>query len=471
MIAIIEGLFQAERSGSSCLRPRRGRRRYLLPTRWHGPLAGKAPITMAKKRWRGERPSQPDHRQVRMLLDDLGGLHVHLATRPGLPEWQHPSQAARLIADHAQIEPGQRVLVCPCGNGGLGVWAASQTDPRCITLLDTNSIAVEAAERSMAANGCGGARVEAGLPSASAEPYDVALMQLPKGRELARLLFLHVFDTLQEGGRLYLAGPNRGGIKSAIKDCAALFGPVTLLSYKGGNRIASFSRGPGLQGSLPEIYRVPGMADGTYRQFQIELRGRAFHVCTRPGVFSRRGLDAGTRLLLDALDVRVSDTVLDVGCGYGAIGIFAASAAVGGRATLVDVDLLACECARASLALNGVENAEVVMGDGLAAVPGRRFTLIVSNPPFHIGRATTSAVAETFIHQAYQALRPRGRLVVVANRFLPYDRLMGRVFGSVAAVAETARYHVLRSDKRLRRRSRGEAKHVKDGGQAGEAGW
>ena len=74
---------------------------------------------------------------------------------------------------------------------------------------------------------------------------------------------------------------------------------------------------------------------------------------------------------------------------------------------------------QAGLALNRVANAQVVLGDGLAAVPGRRFTLVVSNPAFHVGHATSSAVAEAFIRQAFWALGPRGRLVLVANRFRP----------------------------------------------------
>jgi len=386
-----------------------------------------------------------------MIVDELGGLPVRLAIRSGLPPWEHTRQAARLIADHARIEPGQRVLVCPCGNGGLGVWAASQTDARRIALFDTNYIAVEAAASSMVANRCDEARVEVGLPSSSTEPYDVMLMQLPKGRALARLLLLHCFNALRDGGRLYLAGPNRGGIKSAIDDCACLFGPATVLGYKGGNRVASFSKSPTFPDGLPEIYRAPGMADGTYGEFRVEVRSCACTICTRPGVFSSRGLDAGTRLLLDVLDVRATDRVLDVGCGYGIIGIFAARFAANGQVTLVDVDSLACECARASLALNGVANAEVVLGDGLDAVADRRFTLVVSNPPFHVGHATSLAVAQAFIRQAYKALRPRGRLVLVANRFLPYNRLMGQVFGSVEMLAGTRSYHVLRSVKSRRR--------------------
>ncbi|MBM3189831.1 MAG: class I SAM-dependent methyltransferase, partial [Chloroflexi bacterium] len=287
------------------------------------------------------------------------------------------------------------------------------------------------------------------------ENYDVVLSTLPKGRDLWRLLFLYSFRALREGGRLYLAGANDEGIKSAIKDCAALFGAEVLLTYKRGNRVVSFTRGAGPGGDLPASYRAPGIANGTFNEFEIQAQDESFIVCTRPGVFSWRGLDVGTRLLLDVLDVHVTDVVFDVGCGYGVIGLAAARRAVNGQVTLVDVDWLACECARASLSRNGLERAEVLLGDGLAAVAGHAFTLIVSNPPFHSGHAVDYDVVESFVHEAHKALKPRGRLVIVANRFLPYDRLMAQLFGSVTRLAETPQYHVLSAEKSQQRKPRG----------------
>ena len=399
--------------------------------------------------------STPDYRQDRNIESELGGVSLRLVTRPGFPEWGHISEAARLIAEQARLEPGERVLICPCGHGALGVWAGSRVDSPHITLRDTNIVAVEAARRTMGANHCAQAQVEVGLPEAPAVAYDVVLMTLPKGRDLARLLFLYSFGVLREGGRLYLAGPNDEGIKSAIKDCAELFGPERLLAYKRSNRVVWFTRGPASQSGPPENYRVPGLASGTFNEFEVQVQGSSYAVCTRPGVFAWRGLDAGTRLLLDVLEVRVTDVVLDVGCGYGIIGMAAARQALNGQVTLVDVDWLACECARASLRRSGIGHAEVLLGDGLAAVDERAFTLIVSNPPFHSGHAISYDTVEAFVREAYAALEPRGRLVIVANRFLPYDRLMAQVFGPVVTLAQTPQYHVLSAEKSYQRKTRG----------------
>ena len=402
-----------------------------------------------------------DYHQEQIIEGELGGRPLRLVTRAGFPQWGHIPEAMRLLAERARIEAGERVLILPCGHGALGVWAAAKSDPESITLLDTNVVAVEAARRTLSANKCSRAQVEVGLPEIQGATHDVVLMTLSKGRDLWRLHFLYAFNALREGGRLYLAGANNEGIKSAIGDCVELFGPEVLLAYKRSNRVVSFTRRPAPQGNLPESYRTPGIASGTFNEFAIQVKDELYMARTRPGVFSWRGLDAGTRLLLDVLDVRVTDVVLDVGCGYGVIGMVAAKRALNGQVTLVDVDWLACECARATLSRNNISRAEVLLGDGLAAVAGRVFTLVVSNPPFHSGHAVNYDAVEAFVCEAHKALKPRGRLVLVANRFLPYDRLMTQLFGSVTKLAETPQYHVLHAEKSYQRKVRGKARRAR----------
>ena len=400
-------------------------------------------------------PVRWNHRQERVLDAELDGFPLRVVTRPGFPDWDRITPADRLLASSAQIDPDDRVLVCPCGHGSLGVWAAWRSGAHEVSLRDTNAIAVEMAQRTLDSNGLSRACAEVGLPTRPPGRYDVILMPLPKGRDFARLLLLDAFSALKRGGQLFLAGPNRGGIKSVIRDGEALFGPSLLLAYKSGNRVVSYTRDELPQAGLPAIYRTPGMAHGTYETFDVMARGHLLTVCTRPGVFSWRHLDAGTRLLLDELEIRADDTVLDVGCGYGIIGMYAARRATRGHVTLMDSDVIAYQCARESVARNDVNRAEVLLGDGLDAVPGRQFTLIVSNPPFHSGHAVTRSMAEALVRDAHVALRPRGRLVLVANRFLRYDSLMADVFGSVTTLVATPSYHVIEAEKRRGRSAPG----------------
>jgi len=165
---------------------------------------------------------------------------------------------------------------------------------------------------------------------------------------------------------------------------------------------------------------------------------------TRPGVFAQRGIDSGTRLLIEAMKVTPTARVLDLGCGYGPIGIVAAKLAVRGSVVLVDSDIRATRLAQRNLELNGVTNAEVILGDGWHDLPAKsRFDLVVSNPPTHSARE----VLDDFVEGAYKVLRPRGQLYMVVNRLLSLRKEVEKVFGAVETVAQSKGFVVIRAVK------------------------
>lgn len=388
--------------------------------------------------------------QVEHRVIQLGAQALRVATRSDLAAWEETAAAMQLMAAQVHLEAGERILISPCGHGALGVWAASRTDPHLVLLQDTHVAVAQAARHTLAANGCSTVSVQVALPSAQAGPFDVACLLLPKGRDLARLYLLAVFSALRPGGRLYVAGPNKGGIKSVLDDASRLYGEGQLLGYKGGNRIALFRR-PAALTDLPSSFAAPGLREGTFHHFYADIKGHRYEIATRPGVFARHGLDAGTQLLLESLVVRPADRVLDVGCGYGIIGMVAAHKVGPEAVTLLDADLIAVECATETLRRNGLVGMRLLLGDGPAALAGERFTLVVSNPPFHSGYGVTLEVARRLVEQAHGALEMRGRLVIVANRFLPYHRAMQETFGAVETLAQTPQYRVLASVKTSKR--------------------
>ena len=175
--------------------------------------------------------------------------------------------------------------------------------------------------------------------------------------------------------------------------------------------------------------------------FTVTLRGHELHLTTEAGIFSRSRVDPGTRLLIRRLEIDPTDTVLDLGCGYGVVGVVAAMLAPQGRVTLVDINQRAVALAQENLRANGVENADAIQGDAFAPVAGRRFNVIALNPPIRAG----NAVVHRLIGQARDHLEPDGRFYLVGRTQQGVVRLaakMAEVFGQVHEVAKGGGYRV-----------------------------
>lgn len=175
--------------------------------------------------------------------------------------------------------------------------------------------------------------------------------------------------------------------------------------------------------------------------FTERLRGRDFTFHSRWGLFSPRAVDEGTRLLIDRLEAGAADRCLDLGCGYGAVGLVMARLAPEGQTWMVDRDFVAVEYARANAERNGLENCRALLSDGFSAVPeGERFDLVASNLP---AKAGNEAYYVLFA-DAREHLAPGGRLYVVTlsgvRKFV--KRAFGEVFGNYEKVKQGRRHTV-----------------------------
>jgi 16S rRNA (guanine1207-N2)-methyltransferase len=180
------------------------------------------------------------------------------------------------------------------------------------------------------------------------------------------------------------------------------------------------------------------------------IRGLELRFRTRPGVFSTKGLDDGTRLLVEHLDLTGADALADLGCGAGAIGIAAAMLAPMAHVHLLDEHLRAVDVARDNVRLNAVPNAEVFLSDLFSAVGGARYSHVLSNPPARLG----NDFLEELVVASLAHLRPGGELwlVVVSNLRPLFVRLLGRRGAPPETVARGRQHVVLRA-----RRERGGA--------------
>ncbi len=146
-------------------------------------------------------------------------------------------------------------------------------------------------------------------------------------------------------------------------------------------------------------------------ELRFLYRGELLSFVVDRGVFSSRGLDPGTGLLIENLELRPADQVLDLGCGWGAVGVAAAKAAHAGHVILTEVNRRAARLARENLERNRVRNAEVRVGPFFEPVPGERFDVIAMNPPYRVGRPHVLRLLE----EAPAHLRPGGRLLLVGK--------------------------------------------------------
>src|SRR2546426_10005478 len=181
-------------------------------------------------------------------------------------------------------------------------------------------------------------------------------------------------------------------------------------------------------------------------EIRVSVRGHPFTFLTDAGVFSRGDLDRGTELLLAALEVGPCELIMDLGCGYGALGIVAARLSDGGRVILTDVNERAVRVARENLSVNGIRTGEVRLGNLYEPVAEMAFDHIVSNPPIRAGRD----VVDRIISDAPSHLLDGGSLWLVARTRQGADSIQRRMtaaFGTAAIMRRGSGVKILRSAK------------------------
>ncbi len=181
------------------------------------------------------------------------------------------------------------------------------------------------------------------------------------------------------------------------------------------------------------------------KKISAVLRGIRLEFYSGSGVFSKDKVDRGTEVLIENCAVENKWDVLDLGCGYGAVGIAVAKAFPNSKVILSDVNKRALKLAKMNVELNKVENAYVVFSDLYSGVLGE-FDTILSNPPMSAGRELCFRIIE----EAKDYLKKGGFLQMVAKHRkggkMLEEKMLG-VFGNVEAIAKFSGYRVYISKK------------------------
>lgn len=164
---------------------------------------------------------------------------------------------------------------------------------------------------------------------------------------------------------------------------------------------------------------------------------------TDNSIFSPREMDFGTLAMLNSVTFNKKDKVLDLGCGYGIVGILASKIICCQNVVMCDIDSKAVELSKENAFINGVNNIRILQSDGVNNIPDKDFSLILSNPPYH----TDFSLAKRFIEGGFNKLIVGGKMVMVTRRKEWYKNKFISVFGGVRIIEEKG-YFVFLSEKK-----------------------
>ena len=183
------------------------------------------------------------------------------------------------------------------------------------------------------------------------------------------------------------------------------------------------------------------------RHWNFTLLGHNFRFETDAGVFSKSEVDFGSRVLIDAFEApNLEGAILDIGCGYGPIGLSIAKANERRTVHLVDVNTRAIQLAEKNAAANGIQNVRIYESDGLSAVDTANFAAIITNPPIRAGKETIFR----FYKESYDKLISKGELWVVIQKKPGAPStfsFLEEIFGQVDLVDKARGYWIIKATK------------------------
>lgn len=267
--------------------------------------------------------------------------------------------------------------------------------------------------------------------------YPFVLVLPPRQRDEARALFARAVAQCAPGGTIVACMANDEGAKSGEADLKALCGLSGNLSK---HHCRVFWATPDPAKVDPDLLARWGGLDAP----RSILDGR---FVSRPGVFAWDRIDAASALLAAHLPADLSGRAADLGAGWGYLSCELLARCPG----ITAVDLYEAEARALDLARTNLADARVPVAfhwhDVTTGLPAR-YDVIVSNPPFHAqGRADRPDIGRAFIAAAADALNPRGRLWLVANRHLPYEQVLDTRFASVRTVAQDNGFKIIEAIK------------------------
>ncbi len=278
--------------------------------------------------------------------------------------------------------------------------------------------------------------------------FDCVVFRLGRGTALVNAALAEAFRLLKVDGVLLVAGHNQEGIKSFARRAEAHFGGMEILAIKSGCRLLRFRK----EAAAPvEAVEDPRYFHPIVLELPYKSPGGAGRIAylTKPGIFAYRETDPGTAFLAQNLPSCAGKSVLDLGCGSGALSL--AAFALGASDVLAtDTSAIAIACTERNFAEKGLAGrtlcADLAQG-AASALNGDGFDLVLSNPPFHKDGETDYGLPGRVLEAIHRSLKPGGEAYLVSNQFLDYPALARKVFAETALIARDQSYTVHRMVK------------------------
>ena len=268
------------------------------------------------------------------------------------------------------------------------------------------------------------------FPVAEGEGYDAGLVLCGKHKGENENRVAEALERVRPGGLIVIAGGKEDGIQP-LRNTLMKLGIAIDYTPKYHGVAVWFARPDDADAAITALKKSTVIIDARFE--------------AAPGMFSHERVDAGSELLAGRLPTDFDGNAADFGAGWGYLAVMLAekSSRVN-RIDLFEADYESLEFAKRNLARNCPNlNARFYWQDLGAEPPREKYDLIVMNPPFHETQATDPELGKTMIRTAAAALRSGGRLMLVANRGLPYEPVLAEGFREHGETCRNARFKVL----------------------------
>ena len=174
--------------------------------------------------------------------------------------------------------------------------------------------------------------------------------------------------------------------------------------------------------------------------FEVKLKGHNFVFHSTWGLFSPKEIDKGSFMLINQVDIKPTDLTLEMGCGYGPIGLAIAKMSPQGKVHMIDKDFVAVDFANKNAQLNGIQNCDIYLSNAFNNVPAIEFDNIVSNLPAKVGKELLFLI----LNDAKNHLKKGGKfyVVVIAGLKDYIKRNFKEVFGNYKKLKQGKTYMV-----------------------------